>query len=315
MNSASKILVVCHDAGGAEIVSCFVAAQIDPDNFICLIAGPAIPIFKHHGVKVIPIQENQSGEHILDAYPNVKYVLTGSSWSTALELGVISAAKKRNIPTSLFLDHWVNYRERFGFPKPGWEAHLPDELIMGDSYAFEIAKNFFPDKNIRLEPNHYFDYIKERAKVMQDFYSEEAGTILWISEPFSQPINVFGDKAENSVTEYDILSGLLEIINKDNRFLKFKIRLHPSESGEKYRKLMKQKASGLSCTLSTETELLVDIFEANYIIGIESMALVVAMLAGKPVASFVPDVEYICPLPFSGIKKINSEHDLSLFLA
>ena len=41
-----NILIVAHDAGGAQIISAYIKKFKDKYNFKCLVLGPAISIFK-----------------------------------------------------------------------------------------------------------------------------------------------------------------------------------------------------------------------------------------------------------------------------
>jgi len=62
-----------------------------------------------------------------------------------------------------FIDHWVNYRERFGYPLKNWKNNLPDEIWAGDKYAFLIAKKLFNKiLPIKLVKNPYFKEIKNK---------------------------------------------------------------------------------------------------------------------------------------------------------
>jgi hypothetical protein len=58
-----------------------------------------------------------------------------------------------------------------------------------------------------------------------------------------------------------------------------------------------------------------DIAESDLVVGMESMALVVSMLCGKPTVSFLPDETMRCPLPFEEITKVKHPEDLASFLA
>ena len=40
----------------------------------------------------------------------------------------------------VYLDHWMNYRERFGYPSQGWQKNVPAELWVGDSHALTLVK-------------------------------------------------------------------------------------------------------------------------------------------------------------------------------
>ena len=55
MRQLDNILVVCHDAGGAEVVSAFVKDNPYNQNFTLLVAGPAKKIFHKRNLETTEI--------------------------------------------------------------------------------------------------------------------------------------------------------------------------------------------------------------------------------------------------------------------
>ena len=129
-----KILVVSHDAGGAEIVSSF----IKKNNLKCFykLSGPAAKIFKSK-IKKIPKLKNKL---------NLDLIVTGTSLKNSNEIVSIKYAKLKKIYSISFLDHWINYKNRFIRNK---KMILPDEIILGDRISLNIAKKF-KNKKVKL---------------------------------------------------------------------------------------------------------------------------------------------------------------------
>ena len=74
-------------------------------------------------------------------------MLTGTSIKSKFELNIILKAKKKNLLTKSFLDHWVNYRERF--IRNGKIKTLPHHIITGDKDSKKNCKEGFSKiKNI-----------------------------------------------------------------------------------------------------------------------------------------------------------------------
>ena len=157
----SSILVVCHDAGGAEIVSAYVKKNKDQYVFYCCVSGPALNIFDKKGLQSLCLPQEVSLESCFaDSGQVYDMLLTGTSWTTDLERRAIAMAREKGILTASYLDHWVNYRQRFGYPADGWEKTLPDQIWVGDMYAYKQAeKDGF--LSIHLVRNEYFEEIRE----------------------------------------------------------------------------------------------------------------------------------------------------------
>lgn len=313
MNYRNKknILVVCNDAGGANVVSSFVKANLSKFNFSCLVSGPAVKIFKSKGLK-IKEKFSVSPKTILNNFKNISLVLTGSSWSVSTEIDFIAAAKKQRVPTVTFIDHWVNYRERFGFPRAVWRNNLPDEIWVGDPYAHKLAKNFFNNKSIKLKKNWYFKEVKDGYKLISNKVKSKADKILLISEPFNSAINYHGDNKIKKTSEFYIMDSLIDKLGPSG--WPIVIRLHPSEKQAKYQKIISKYKSKFDIKLSSGKDPLVDLAQAKYVIGMESAFLVLSALCGKKTFSYIPGNEYQCPLPFKNIIKIHNLNKLISFI-
>ena len=125
------VTIVSHDTGGAEILSSWLKHNNHSASVVA--AGPAKKIFefKCPNVEFLNLE---------DALMKSDWVLTGTGWESNFERQAISKAHKLGIKTIAFLDHWVNYRERF---EENGSIVLPDEIWVGDSEAEKLAKNIF----------------------------------------------------------------------------------------------------------------------------------------------------------------------------
>lgn len=306
------MMVVCHDAGGAEVISAYIKGHPDLYEYRVFAAGPARDIFARKNINTVPIPSGGYQWANFFSGRKVDLLLTSADWTSQIPLQALQVAKKQGIRTIAYLDHWVCYRERFGYPRQGWEAALPDEMWLGDTYGVRLAKKLFPKTEIRLEPNLYFDEVK------RDFYkyisknrkSESGDSLLFISEPISAVANVLGDPKRSSVDERDILDHFLcsLLIKKYNKGIC--IRFHPSEEQNKYDDILKKYRGKLKIKKSYNRNIYKDIAESQVVVGMESMAMVVALLCGKRVISLLPD----CLLPFREIQKVRSVKNIATVL-
>lgn len=288
----NNIGVICHDAGGAEVLSHFI--KYKNLHILQCLKGPAINIFK----RVCGWKINYDVDHLID---NCETILFGTSWQSNLEKGAILKAKKNNIKVVVMLDHWVDYKPRLYYKN---NFLLPDEIWVTDTYAKNIAKKEFKGIVIKKKENYY---LKEMVNKINKTEIEQTNKnkILFIGENTSEYLlERYNDINKWGYNEITSLNFLLENINQ----LKLEeptlvIRPHPSENVNKYLFLI-NKFDYLNIKISNQSELSEDIKQSKIVVGAESMALVVALYAGKRVISSIPTKKREISLPFKEIEKL-----------
>jgi hypothetical protein len=219
------IAAISHDAGGAEILSSWLLRCREP---YCLVTdGPATDIFlrKIGDRQSIPLAE---------AIEKCEWVLCSTSWQSSLERRAISLAKAGGKRVVAFLDHWVNFKERF--QEDGVEV-LPDEIWVGDVEAEKIARACFATIKIVLKPNPYFeDLLLEIKKIHIAASDITKCSVLYVCEPIREhALLQYGNERYWGYTEEDALRYFLQNIDALGFAVsKIKIRPHPSESKSKY---------------------------------------------------------------------------------
>ena len=98
------IAIISKDAGGAEFISRYASNQ--KEKFCIAPAGPAIKIFKKK-FKNKQIMSYKKAIKISD------WVLCSTGTSSNYEKDAIIFAKKNKKKTVSYIDHWVEYTERF----------------------------------------------------------------------------------------------------------------------------------------------------------------------------------------------------------
>src|SRR3989338_2877825 len=267
MKQDKNTIVVCQDAGGAEVVAAYLSTRITKGD--CFYAfGPARKVFRHYGFKVeATLKGKIPFKTIFGKQAKAACVLTGTSRNgSPLEMSFIREAKKRHIPTASYLDHWVNYRERFGYPNPSWKEYLPDEIWVGDMEGYRLAKTLFPVflVKIKIEPNRYFIRLRLEYAEKNKMAGKRKG-IVFMSTPVPYR------------TE-DIIRDLLTLLAVRRFRFPVVVRLHPSEAPTSYNRLISEFRPALRVSLSRNTDILDDINNAALVIGTESMALAVASI-------------------------------------
>ncbi len=277
-----------HDAGGAELLSEYVAKN--KNQYVFFVSGPAIDIFK----KKI---KNFKISNFKDYCNKLKKVITSTGWATKNEIKIINICKNKKIKVCAYLDHWVNYKERFMLNK---KLILPDEIWVSDSLAFNIAKKIFKDR-IKLKKirNFYFDNAKKFFKENKKLKKNKAKNILYLCEPIDDHY-----KKKILYNETNCLELFLQKLNKFDKINLITFRPHPCEKNEKYHWLLKKKNYRIKVT--KKNTLFREILNNDIIVGCNTVALYVALLANKKVFTSIPKGN-VCDIPS---KKIIYLHNL-----
>lgn len=287
----AQVAIVSHDAGGAEILSSWLNRAHSPASVV--VAGPAESIFR----RKCPQAEFLSLDQALN---RSSWVLCGTGWQSNFERHAIARGRAMGKKTVAFLDHWVNYRERFD---EGGRSVLPEEIWVGDIDAERIARAQFDQTPILLQPNPYFeDLVTKIAAIQTGNSGAVASRILYVCEPVADhALAQYGDERHWGYTEHDALRFFLTNVAALGQPVEaITIRPHPSEQADKY-----HWAHGL-ITLPVEfggkKTLLEETLAADIVVGCESMAMVVGLLAGKRVISTIPPGGRPCQLPHADIE-------------
>lgn len=287
------VAVVSHDAGGAEILSSWLNRAHCSASVV--VAGPAEAIFRRKCPKAefLPLD---------DALAKCTWLLCGTGWQGSFERQAIARGRALGKKTAAFLDHWVNYRERFDHEGV---SVLPDEIWVGDADAERIARTLFDTTPVVLQPNPYVeDLLTEIAHMQQPWSELLGGRILYVCEPIADHVLAqYGNERHLGYTEYDALSFFLtNVAALEQRIDVITIRPHPSESADKYQ--WAQHFIPLPIEFGGQRSLLEEVLSADIVVGCESMAMVVGLLAGKRVISAIPPGGRSCQLPHRDIEQM-----------
>ena len=283
--------VISHDSGGAEILSSLLLRRRSPE--LLALEGPAVAIFERKlgAIRPLPLEE---------AVQRSAWVLSGTSWQSDLEWRALVRARELGKPSVAFLDHWINYKERF---LRGGQLCMPDEIWVGDEYAARIARSQFAGQRVRLVENPYFDDVRRSfASLGASLARPARPVLLYVTEPMREHgLLHYGDERYFGYTEEEAVQYFLEnlkFIASD--VARIVIRAHPSEPEQKYAWARERVSAPLE--ISEGKSLIEDIATADIVVGCESMAMVVALLGSKRVVSAIPPGGHPCALPQSEIE-------------
>ncbi len=290
------IAIVSHDAGGAEVISSYVRQE----GLDCLyvLEGPALKVFqkKIKSINTLTLDE---------AISQAETILCGTSWQSNLELNAIKLAREKGKHTISFIDHWVNYHDRF---EMNGSTVLPDEIWVGDHIAKSLVNKIFPEMPVTLIENPYFkDIIKDLSNIaIPKKDCSESNTLLYICEPLSEHANLqYGNKCHWGYVEEDALRYFLNNVTALTRsYDRIIIRPHPSERENKYNWVLDEY--NLPIEIGGVDSLLKEILQADIVAGCQSTAMVVGLLAKKRIVSCIPSGGASCGLPHKDIEHLQN---------
>ena len=277
------------------------AKQVGGPWLFCL-DGPATKVFVNKLGMVNTLT-------LKDAVEQADSLLCGPSWQSDLEWRAIALSRKMGKRSISFLDHWINYQERF--IRDGVQ-YLPDEIWVGDANAEKLAEAEFPGTPVRLVPNPYFNDIRRQVADYQIAFISPAQSnlkgcrLLFVCENISEHAQMqHGDPRFWGYTEFDAIDYLFTNIKAlQVNISSVTIRPHPSDPEGKYDGVI-TNYSDLACLSSGKT-LLEDVATSDIVVGCESMAMVIALQCGRRVVSCIPLRQVGLKLPFSEIEILSS---------
>lgn len=297
MNSSldSPALLVAHDAGGAEFIAAWARKHPLKDT-ACVAEGPARRIFASMVTRLLDRAE------ALSRLAEFRTILTGTSWGSDLEKIFIERGTALGIRTVTYLDHWTDYRERF---LSAGRLLLPSEIWVADEHAERIAKAAFPGQPVRKAGNWYLEEIAGQVKALSPPVQARAEKkrVLFVSEPLSAAAErKHDDRNYLGYTEFDALASFLQYARQHwaQQVEAIRIRRHPSEAPGKFTALVDAQ-SPVPVVECGDSPLVDDCAWADWIVGCQSMAMVVGLLAGKRVFSAIPRDGRPSAIPYAGI--------------
>lgn len=281
---ASPLAVACHDAGATNLILHWLDLQ--RVHVRAFVQGPALPLWRQH------FGDRGLVATLDEALDGAAMLLSGTGWASDLEHRARIGARARRIRSAAVVDHWVDYAARF--QRDGARL-LPDEIWVADAEACALARAIFPGHDVRLYPNLYL-----RAQVERLAPSPEPRThpsVLYVLEPMHSHWG-HGESGEFQALDYFVdHAGRLGLPSP----LPLRLRPHPSDPPGKYEAWLARRSAHVAAAIDTAATLAEAIDAVAWVAGCESMALVVALAAGRRVVCTLPPWAPACRLPQRGL--------------
>jgi hypothetical protein len=310
-------LFVSYDIGGAEITCSYCKVNFLDEEAIYICDGPAAMYFKHQKLNTVVIEKSDCFRSNLKAFIRNNNISEAycSTGVTTYELDAIKELKANNVKTNALIEHWTNYRERFGYPYEDWKNNLPEKIHFFDDVAIETAKALgFPEDKIIRENNPSHVLIrKEYEKLSNRRPDSHRFRILYLSDLLQDAAERRDDQNGFGFNEVTVFQDIREQVNKlrETR-IDLVIRTHPIERKNKYDEFL-----SLNNSISDLADLVEDLAISDMVIGTCTNALVSSAILGKPSYSYVPfnslsllslgmDIRHV-----EGILPVNSKDELA----
>lgn len=309
-----SFLAVAHDTGGAQLLVSLVCAEWELGRWTGAVVptSPADVLFKQWTPAIELCNSSAHGAREIFQKVRPDVLLTATSGSMR-ELAFIREARRRGIPSVSLLDHWINYRERFGYPSSGWENNVPDVVAVADVAAHGRARDAGFRRILPLK-NYYLAQVQQSYRLLPPLDADIPPVLLVLSQVIPQKEGQTGThQSVVAAQEKELLRDICSRFDKLARFLnieKVVVRLHPAQPDELYSDVV-QEFLGVPLVVErpVESDLLCSLQRATIVVGCSSMALFTATALGKKTYSFVPDGEPSA-LPLVGQRVIRSVEDM-----
>lgn len=262
-----KIMFFANDPGGANAINPLIELLKKNHEVLVFAQLSALQIMKC----------NEYNNELREIMPDV--LITGTSAKNLNERYLWQEAKKLGIKTIAFVEYWGNYGIRFSDVSvlnaqdfTGVCNMLPDYIIVPDEFAkSEAIKEGVPEELIYPLGNpHFIDVfnkVQTANNIRSKFVDKDEFLITYASQPFIEDCG----KGE----ELNILDDILSLTDR-----KLLVKVHPKESLQKFEKYK-------SRIILDKTTPMEDILKASdLIISINSIVLLEALIAGKPIISY-----------------------------
>lgn len=279
-----KILVVIHDPGGTKAILPVLIQLIRDSRFIVqVLAGPfAASLVERQGIAFIPVESNVSAEQVFNwfEYFRPDVLFSGTSWNANVEQQCRNEAFRRATSSIVVLDFWANYRLR-------WQgatydiANLPDRVcVMDEATQAEMVAEGFPVQVLFVTGHPYLDFLSHgHLNQTGSRHKQDTSTVLFLSQPFSNDVVISGLQHALKIAGW--------MSKADSNVLsKVLVKPHPKEDFESIQSGINHLAvdSNISIGLiGKETPVEEAIFQAEVVIGFNTIALLEARAFGKQV--------------------------------
>ena len=300
---AIKILIYGCDIGGANALGEVIEELLKnycPHRIQLKIFSKDLG-YKSWKKKDFPVEKAPKKSKIKKMVKWADIVFTATSYPPDIEIPLWQAAKTLSKPIVVLLDFWAHYIERFTDPTDG-KLLWPDKIAVIDKMARrELINCKVPAERIEITGQPFLE------KRIKDFSSSRISRKTGLEELnvmfISQPLHEMPGAKKWGYDEFKALGCIAEALNSlvgfDGLEPNLIIRTHPREKYKEIKNYMESLDLKFKWDFDKESNPDKTIARSSFVLGMSSMLLIEAALAGKTVASVQPGLASLDPFPFS----------------
>jgi len=274
------IALAAHDPGGAGVLAAAAPGLRDRGHgLLWLPAGPAAKLWREAG-EYVPEAMTASAAIAAITREQPALLLTGTSFHDGYERALWAAARKLGIPSFAALDSWTNIEKRFRSADGSLEQ--PSALGVTDerTRAQIAAEGWCTARVLVVGQPHLAGRVDRLRRRRKNRPGGAPKRIVFFSEPIEEdygPIARGFTQFEVATLAAEALAGAASVT--------VEVKPHPRETEARWRDWLARAPNARLATEDTEALLAA----ADGVLGMTTMALVEAALAGIPTLSLQPD--------------------------
>lgn len=275
----ARLALAAHDPGGAAVLVAAAPALRGRGHALdWLPAGPATRLWREAGEPVPDAMDATAAAARLER-DRPALLLTGTSFHAGFERALWAAARRLGVPSFAALDSWSNIERRFalseGAPEQPDVFGVPDESTRAEIAAAGWCRS----RLVVIGQAHLAARTERLKRRRQGRRGGNEKRIVFFSEPI---VEDFGPSARG-FTQFDVATLAAEGLAGRAGVL-LSIKPHPRESEGAWRDWLARTPNARLAAEDTETLL----GAADGVLGMTTMVLLEARLAGIPVMSLQP---------------------------
>lgn len=288
-SKSDKVAAIFNDAGAINLATDWL--ELANCTVRPFMTGPAAKIWENR----FPASMCKDLE---TALTSSNIIITGTGWGSETEHLSRVFARDKKLLNIAVIDHWTNFSTRFIYK--GVEV-LPDEVWVSDSFAKNEVEKTYPSVSTRLLPNLYLESkVKAIKKLCNERDNGNKQRILYALEPVKAQ---WGGKIDPEFQALDYFIENLKHLNL-HEDVEIILRPHPSEPDNKYSDWLFGNQQ-LNIEIQKDRPIEQQIANADYVVGCETFALIIAAEAGKNVICSIPPWGHSCRLRSNRIKMLS----------
>lgn len=286
-------MIIASDIGGARAIKPIIKPLLDNGLNVIIVDNGILPSLFEFPIKKINNSLIASKEsfkkYITDN--NITTLCFGTSVHDILPITIAKWSKELGIRTICVLDNWMNYKKRLLL---NGELILPDIYAIMDEMAYNDAIDDGIPKEILQITGHpdLADITVDASKQFKESLNiQNKKLITFILEPV---LLDQGDSPSNpsyrGYTEYDIMEKFYNAILPYKDEVHIAILPHPRQEKDKLYKFWNEICKDVSWNKIEIDKGRIPVLSSDNVVGMTSILLYEAWLAGIPALSFQPNL-------------------------